>query len=78
MYPPHLTNKGQIQVVDINTEDLANQNMYGNYITCPRLRVEEKVCSNIEKCLYVVRGDNYQFYFRSTNKLLNSLLTTTR
>lgn len=42
MYPPQPT-KGQIEVVDINTEDLTNQNMYGNYITCPRLKVEEKV-----------------------------------
>jgi hypothetical protein len=42
MYPPSLTDKGLIEVVDINTEDLTNQNMYGNYITCPRLKVEEK------------------------------------
>jgi len=46
MYPPQLTASGQIEVVDINTEDLTNQNMYGNYITCPRLKVEEKVCRN--------------------------------
>jgi hypothetical protein len=42
MYPPQMRN-GQIEVVDINTEDLTMQNMYGNYITCPRLKVEEQI-----------------------------------